>query len=366
MNNKVSSLQVAMLFTLLCCSMYLGLSDILLLKLSYNDTLIAMLIGTLIGLIPIFLYIKINNCYPDLNIYKKNIKLFGKVIGNILNILFFIICFVLLTISFKSIIIFLSSKYLQETPYYIIGLLVVLTVLVISSNKIETIGRLTQILFFLSIALVAIIEIFLIRYIEVDNIFPMLTGNYLKRMIKGSLSFASTTSSPVILLLSISKNEIANNKKYSRNIILFYLLAALSLTVVMFFLIACYGYDLSGMFRYPEYILLKKITISSSDLHIENLLAFRWLFYMITLTNMSVYAIKTGLKEIKLSNKIKFILLSIITIFSMYLSRNIFMNLTESILLFKNKYIIFVSLPIFIMLIVIFIRILFIKKKQLK
>ena len=86
MNNKVSNIQIGMLLALICCSFYLGISDIILLRASENEVLIAMITGSVLGLIPVLMYLKINSSLPKLNIYEKNVKLFGKVIGNIINL----------------------------------------------------------------------------------------------------------------------------------------------------------------------------------------------------------------------------------------------------------------------------------------
>ena len=60
MNNKVSNIQIGMLLALICCSFYLGISDIILLRASENEVLIAMITGSILGLIPVLMYLKIN------------------------------------------------------------------------------------------------------------------------------------------------------------------------------------------------------------------------------------------------------------------------------------------------------------------
>ena len=87
----------------------------------------------------------------------------------------------------------------------------------------------------------------------------------------------------------------------------------------MFFVISCFGYKMGSLFRYPEYILLKKIGISSSELHLENLLAFRWIFYMLALGVLSTYGIKCGLENFIKNEKKKNIFLIIISTISVIL-----------------------------------------------
>ena len=61
MNNKVSSIQIGMFFSLICLSMYIGLSDIILLRKASNEVLIGMILGSIIGILPVIMYLKIND-----------------------------------------------------------------------------------------------------------------------------------------------------------------------------------------------------------------------------------------------------------------------------------------------------------------
>ena len=59
MNNKVSSVQIGMFFSLICLSMYIGLGDIILLRKAGNEVLIGMILGSIIGILPVIMYLKI-------------------------------------------------------------------------------------------------------------------------------------------------------------------------------------------------------------------------------------------------------------------------------------------------------------------
>lgn len=365
MNNKVSSIQIGMLLALVCCSFYLGISDIILLRTSENEVLIAMIIGVILGLIPVLMYLKVNSCLPNLNIYKKNIKLFGKVIGNIINILIIIIYMVMLTIAIRAIVIFVTSKYLQNTPFYFVGTLVIITCLIICFNGLETIARVSQLSFFASIVFMVIIEFFLIQYVEIGNIIPMISeGNYLSDIFKGAIYYAATCSLLSMLLLTISKSKIKDKEKYNKNIIIFYFIGSLSLVIVMFFVVSCFGYKMGSLFRYPEYILLKKIGISGSELHLENLLAFRWIFYMLALANLSLYGIIHGIKHFSKKIKLNKIITIVISLICMILGKLSFGDIPHSIIVVKNNYVLFIAIPMFIILLIMLIRCLFIKKES--
>lgn len=365
MNNKVSSIQIGMLLALVCCSFYLGISDIILLRTSENEVLIAMIIGVILGLIPVLMYLKVNSSLPNLNVYEKNIKLFGKVIGNIINLFIIIIYMVMLTIAIRAIVIFVTSKYLQNTPFYFVGTLIIITCLVICFKGLETIARVSQLSFFASIAFMVIIEFFLAQYIEIGNIIPMISeGNYLSNIFKGAIYYAATCSLLSMLLLAINKSKIKDPQKYNKRIIIFYFIGSLSLVIVMFFVVSCFGYKIGSLFRYPEYILLKKIGISGSELHLENLLAFRWIFYMLALANLSLYGIIHGIKHFSKKIKLNKIITIVISLICMILGKLAFGDIPHSIIVVKNHYVLFIAIPMFIILLIMFIRCLFIKKES--
>lgn len=362
MKNKVSSVQISMLFALVLSSMYLGLGDIILLDISKNDAIISMIIGLILGFIPLFMYVKINNCYPNHNIFNKNKKLFGKKIGQVLNLLFVTLCFFMIIISYRSLITFINSKYLTETPYYVIGILILITSIILSANKTQTLLRVSQIMFVIVSVLIIFIEIFLFKYIEIDNILPLFKTS-INDILYGAVYYASLTSITSFFFLSIYKNKASDNN-FNKNMIIFYVLATISLTIVMFYIISCFGYKLASIFEYPEYVILKKIIVSNSEFHIENILSFRWIFYIISLANISIYGIKKYLEETSLSNKKQIIVVALICMLALFLSKNIFLNDPNSIIIFKKYYLFIVALPIFIILTVTFIKTLFVKKNQ--
>lgn len=364
MNNKVSKYQIGMLLSLIMCGLYLGINDVILLRKSGNEVLLSMLIGTIIGLIPICMYLKINNTLPYLNIYEKNTKLFGKVIGNIFNVLLFIFYLFLLVLSLRALVIFINSKYLQNTSFIVLEILVTLTSFLICYKGLETIFRVSQISFIATIIFMIIIESFLFKFVEISNILPLLDkSNYISNIIDGCLFHASTTSLLSILLLTIEKNKIVSNKNYNKIIISFYLFGNLTLILVMFFTISCLGYKLSSIFRYPEYVLLKKIAVSNTELHLENLLAFRWIIYILSLIYLSMHSIKVAFKAFinkeKNRNRVTFIFI----IIAIILGRIIFKDAVFSIRLLENYYVYIIAIPIFILITIIFIRCLIYKRR---
>lgn len=357
MNNKVSNIQMGMLLSLIMCGFFLGMSDIILLRKSSSEVLLSMILGSIIGIIPILMYLKINDTYPSLNIYEKVIKLFGKKIGFLLNILILFSYILIFTIALRNIIIFATSKYLENTPYLFVGIFIVICCFFATFNGLETMLRLAEASFIVTILAAIFIETSIISYVDINNILPIFASNHpIINTIYGSLYFAATSSFLCILLLSIKKDEVKNSKKYNRTILLFYIYAVLSLIIVMFFVVSCFGYKMSTLFRYPEYMILKKIGFSSSELHLENLLAFRWTFYSLALTCTSLYGIIIGINKYIKSKKTNKLIVILISLISMILSKYLLESIPSALIIMKKYYIPFISIPIFVLLFLIFIK----------
>src|SRR5699024_11983999 len=71
------------------------------------------------------------------------------------------------------------------------------------------------------ILLIVIIELFLLKYVEINNVLPILiNNNYVNNIFSGAIYYASSCGLLCMLLLSINKSKIKNTKKYNKTIIL--------------------------------------------------------------------------------------------------------------------------------------------------
>lgn len=353
-NKKIDSNQFCIFIILSMTSIFLGLIDNILLNVSKNDAILSVIIGSILGLIFIYIFIKIFNYHPEKNIFDKNKLLFKKTY-KIINFMIFCFAFIMLTIGLRSLLIFIKSRYLFDTPYYVLGIFMVTTIIIIVKNGIESFSRLFQIYGILSAIIIIIIELALSRYVELNNFLPLFT-NSVSNILYGALFYAFGTSFIIFLFLSIKKDVISDNEKLVKKILFYYLINSIFLISVMFFMLSCFGYQFVSIFRYPEYMALKKIAIGSTEQHIENLFAFHWNLYMLALCSISFYTICKYIKSISKSTKKQSTISYIIIFLSMIVSKNIFGEIMQSILLMKKLYIFYICIPFLIIYILIFIK----------
>ncbi len=246
-------------------ALFLGIGFSLIIGIARQDSILAFLIGTLIGLIFIFLINKIEKYKGEktLNELLKEMK--G--LGIFLRILFLLYGLFLLCEGLTFIQLFASSFFLIHTPIWFISLPLVLLLIRISKNGKTTTFRVATCLFPISFFLTLISLTTLLGYAKMENILPFFvtsTADFLKSI----FYYVSLSVSPSLLMLLTEKsNQTAS-----------YLLGSATLILKMFLIIAIIGPILASIYRFPEYIILKEIKILNFIEKIENVVALSWIF----------------------------------------------------------------------------------------
>ena len=254
----------------------IGYTNIL--NISKIDSYISILLGIIIGFIPIILL-----CYLN----KKNINLLKFKILIIPIVLFLFIIIII------DLINFINIKYLFNTSKILILIILLLPILYISNKDIETIGRSSLLIFFISIIIFIIIFISLIKYIDIYNLKPMFKTN-LNAHIHSILLFLMYTSTPLIFLNIIPKNN--NYKAYNKSLIIGYIISSISILILVLLLLTTHNYQYISKFNYPMYILIQKIEynfISSP----ENILSFFFIIDYIYSLIIYMYILKHCIKK---------------------------------------------------------------------
>ena len=81
-------------------------------------------------------------------------------------------------------------------------------------------------------------------------------------------------------------------KNSGKNIIKIYSLSVFTLFLIAIIIMGVFGPELSVMYRYPEYMMLKKIKILSFVEKIENLVSVIWIidgFFMVSMASHTIY-----------------------------------------------------------------------------
>ena len=246
-----------------------------------SDALICFVLGNLLGIFFIYL----------LNNFSSNSK-FYKYIKIILYILFIVI-------STYTIEVFINDFFLLETPKWIIIATSIILCLYASLKDYKVIKYTSVILCILSLFTLGITFLSLFSYIKLDSLTPFFTSK-ISSIFKGTIIYASLSTIPHILL---SEDKIPLKKH-----IMYYLFSSIILSIVGFLILTVLTPNVAKIYRFPEYILLKRIRLFNFIENFENILSTIWyLDYFVFLT----LTFKNLKKE--LNNKIVFYTIIILT-----------------------------------------------------
>lgn len=254
-----------------------------------TNALISFIFGILLGIYFVFIYSKIK--------LNKKTKVF-----EILLYMFFILL--------SSIIIttFISSFFLNKTPKIFIILPSILLCYYISTKDKDVMKWLSLALTFFSIITIIFNFFALMPHMEIKNILPLFTFKN-KNMIKSIFFYAIVSSCPLLLL---------NNEDYTtKDYIVFYVITNIITLIICFAIVSILGRSLINMYSYPEYMVLKKIQISSFIENVENFVSLIWLFDLYYLTSHSIKKIN-GI----LTPKIGTVLIFLIAVINSFVINN--------------------------------------------
>jgi hypothetical protein len=102
------------------------------------------------------------------------------------------------------------------------------------------------------------------------------------------------------------------------------------------------------MFRYPEYYLIKKVTIGRAFDNMENFLSVHWIFNIFSCAVMNLYFVKEFIiKTFKIKKtKIEYLIIIILGLISIYIPTIIIENSTQELELMRYKFPNMIGLPI--------------------
>lgn len=315
--------------------MFNGIGIQTIMEISKYDTWLAVILGIIIGFIPILLICYMNK--KNVNFFDLINNLFGKTFSKIF--LFIVIIFLfysLITIT-NDFINFANVKYLFETPRIFIAILFVIPAIIICKKGCEALGRTGIILFIISVIIFFLNDIALIKLVKFNNLKPIYANGFMS-ILKGAIYYVVYMITPIIFLNIIPKSQ-KSYKLYNRNLIIGYLISSIAILVIVFYITTVYNYEYITLFSYPAYFTLKKINYGFLA-NVENIMSFFFIIDYFMTETIFLYSIYYFLgNELKLKNK-KFKVISIIvTLLFIYLSVYIFKDSSLASHISKTFYI---------------------------
>jgi len=359
--HKINCKQIFVMTFFLTCTLFTGFGVNYLMRHSSTTTIITIPIGMLVGLIPISIMLYISNFTTDKNLFEL-LKTKYKKLGTLINTLIFISVVIMGAASIWNSINFTVSQFLTKTPYFIIMLLFFFTIIIPVIRGHEIIGRTAIILFPTFIILISLASIGVTNKVDLSNIKPILNIST-KQFLTSTLAFATYSSLPIFLLLSIKKNDIVDKKNYKKSVVWGYISSCLLVLIFTFLMISIFGIDLAKLYTYPEYSLFKEVEAFKFIEKFENIFALTiYITFFIFNSIGNFFLKKYFITTFNPKNQKRETVITIIASFILWLSTTItFTKFHPNILL--NQFPIF-TIPIIIIFLIVSLMLFISKIKE--
>lgn len=240
-------------------ALFLGIGVSKILIDARESSIFALLLGSIMGVIILWFISKLN--YYNINGFKK--------------VIMFILIFVLFIIGLDELTNLISSIYLIDSNTFFIMLPLLLVILYMNSKDITVNLKIANMLLFIFAGMVLISFFGLIPEIDVLNYLPLFNISF-KKVLFAAFEFALFSTVPNILYGGIKHNFKSNN--FTKKLLVRYLLSNLFISIIIITTQGVMGIDLIELFKYPEYVVLKKISLLDFINNIENILSFCLIF----------------------------------------------------------------------------------------
>lgn len=281
-------------------SFFLGVGLSRILSSTKEMFFISIILGTILGII----ILKLMN----ISIKKRMI-----------NVLICSILFIMALIILSNMI---SSMYLTEMPKFMVGIPIIIVILYTLKQQEKVIFKITNILIVINILFFVLSIIALIPYIKLINF--SYTDVHISNILLSSLEYAFLSTTPII----ISKDE----KFKDVSVIKTYVISSVTMSILFAITLGILGSNMASVYRYPEYIILKRITLFNNSANLENIICLYWIFDVL----MFLITCSNRIKDIIGVKKASILIIGLLFITSFFNSDYIYI-----IFIYKYTYIVF-------------------------
>lgn len=269
-------------------ALFLGMGISLATNITNQDTWISCILGTLLGYIIIYVNHQILKKKKDKTL--KEVLKDMKWIGWIIRVFFILLAFVIILQNLVLLEIFTTSFFLIKTPPIMISLTIMAMVIYLSFQGIKVIGRVSECLFPISLIINSIGILALAPTIQIENFLPILTSSTFQ-ILKSSFIIAIIGATPYVLFTQTTDDGWKMPLGYGFGMV--------SILTVVILVIGVLGIHLVNIYRFPEYMVLKTISLFEFIEKVENFICVVWIFDMFILLSMAATFLKDLLPKKK-------------------------------------------------------------------
>ncbi|KRF15593.1 hypothetical protein ASG93_33540 [Paenibacillus sp. Soil787] len=261
-----------------------------------QDSWIAALVATGIGLLIVSLYNVIMRRNPTMTIVEYSEHVLGKWFGKIVALIFLSFFYILIGLDVRDIGDFLSTQVMPETPIQAFFIPFLCVVIFGARYGLEVYARFAELFFPVILLLYFILVISISPQIKLENIQPVFEHG-IKGIATAAPVMIGFPMSELVALLMIYP-YVNQQIMAAKGFLIGTLIGGMMLTLITFISIGVLGPFGTVSTSYPSYLLAQKINIGDFFQRVEAIIAVIWFFTLFTRVIIFFYAIVLGLAQI--------------------------------------------------------------------
>lgn len=315
MNKKITIFEYSIITYFAIRASLTGINSMLIIGFAKQSSWFAIIVGFILGLLPIYLFFKIRK--------KLNDKTVFQIANPFVNFLLIAGVSLYILVMFYNLTNFVFSQYLNKTPMIFIGLLFMIAMIYTLNKGLNVLARSFVIIFYICIILFLISILGLLPKTNFENLKPFLADG-INPVIKGAISYVAYSVLPIIIIGAIPNNKIEKNHLNNKSTLITYIFIAIIAILVSVNLIGVLGVPLAELYQYSEFHILKEINYFNFINRLERTLAIQWILNFYCFCTIGIHFVLTGLESFKIKyNKYSiFIVCLLFTIGQAYLFSN--------------------------------------------
>ena len=287
-NKKIGLLQIfSLTFFLTISNFILFFNNII--KISNSDTIISIIIGTILDLL---IFKLVLNIRKNFQVKKK----FGKLFFSFILIIYFLY----LLINTTN---FVKNTFLASGNFYSILVLIMLMSLIVSNKSYKEVSSLSLILLFIFIPLFIFNIIGSSFSLDLTYLRPPFINSGFS-ILKGSILFIFYTLAPLLLILFIPYKDIDQQKKQDKYLYLALISGILVIIISYLILYFSSSINIIKSYTYPFMLVINALSSFLSFGRLSYLISFYLLFDLIITLALIVSVIKRLILD---KNNLKFL-----------------------------------------------------------
>ncbi|MCY9669709.1 spore germination protein [Paenibacillus alginolyticus] len=259
-----------------------------------QDAWISSVIGIVAGLLPIAIYIRLSNRFPQKTVLEMNELIFGKWLGKAVSLLYTLFFFLLSVLMLGDIGYFLTTEVMPETPIVFIMACLMVVVIMATRKGPEVMARGAEIFFPWVVILYVMLVLMLAPKIETVRIQPVLENGFLP-VLKAALPFLSLQEYVILMMIY---PFVKVSKKTASAFYVGTLIAGVMLVIMVLLCILVLGPNLTASNLYPSFTLAKKISVGRIFERVEVIIGALWLITITFKLILTFFATALGTSQV--------------------------------------------------------------------